>query len=303
MRQVFCTVLSKYRLYQGMALYKSLIDNTEHFKLYILCVDGDTYHICSKMCLRNVELLKVTDLKNPRLVTIREERCLTEYCWTLKAFLIEYVLGKRKSGRYVTYLDGDMYFFSDPAVIYKKDTNADVMLSEHDYSEFFKKLNAYCGKYNSGFIAFKNVTNAINALKWWQEECLKWCYSKIKEGKFGDQKYLDFMPELFKNVCSISTKGVNIAPWNEQKYNFCTKEGKLYIGGDRLVCYHFSGFRVVNKNKVALTTCSKEFNKIPYLKYINTFKTVMKDIEKIASGFNAFSTENKIGKGARYYDI
>ncbi|MDQ2087559.1 putative nucleotide-diphospho-sugar transferase [Herbivorax sp. ANBcel31] len=303
MKQVYCTVLSKYRLYQGIALYKSLVDNAEYFRLYILCVDDECYNICSKIGLKNVALLKIADLQNDRLTALRNKRRLSEYCWTLKAFLIEHVLGKIKSGEYITYLDADMYFFSNPSVIYKKEMSADVMLSEHDYSKAYKSLSAYCGKYNSGFMIFKNVTNALNVLKWWQNQCLKWCFNKVKEGKFGDQKYLEFMPKLFENVCSISTKGVNIAPWNEEKYNIIKKEGALYVDADRLVCYHFSGFRILGKNKIALASFRKEFNKILHSEYIYTIKAVIEDIERVAPNFDGFGIEKKISKLAKYYDI
>lgn len=303
MDNVFCTILSKLRVYQGIVLHRSLLFNTERFKLFILCVDDESYTICSKMNLLNAILIRIEDLKNEKLFSIRSERALNEYCWTLKPYLIEYALNQSQSGSCVTYIDADMCFFNDPSVIYERDKEFDVMLSKHDYSDAYKGVEVHCGKYNSGFIIFRNIKNARMVLKWWQERCLEWCYDTLAEGRFGDQKYLDLIPTLFKNICSIKTPGVNIAPWNETKHTFTAKNQKVYVDKDLLICYHFSGFRIIARNKAALVAGSKQLYNLLHFPYIHVLKSVMEDIEKIAPGFQGFNIEQKFSKDANYINI
>lgn len=303
MDNVYCTILSKYRVYQGIVLYRSLLFNTKRFKLYILCVDGESFDICTKMNLTNAIIIRIIDLQNEQLISIKNQRELNEYCWTLKPYLIEYVLNHPESGICVTYVDADMCFFNDPSAIYKRNKEFDVMLSEHDYSNEYKGVEAYCGRYNSGFIVFRNVKNALKVLKWWQERCMEWCHDTLAEGKFGDQKYLDLIPVMFKNICSIKTPGVNIAPWNESKYTFTAINQKVNVDGDLLICYHFSGFRVVDINRGALISGSKKLYKLLHFPYINVLKGVIKDIEKIAPEFKGFNIEQKLSNDANYFDI
>ncbi|MTI57005.1 MAG: hypothetical protein FH760_19375 [Geosporobacter ferrireducens] len=303
MNNVFCTILSKLRVYQGLVLYRSLDYNTDEFKLYILCADEESYSACSKMNLTKAVLVRAEYLGNEQLLFKRFERELNEFCWTLKPFLIEYVMNQCQPIEYVTYVDSDICFFNNPKRIYREHMGQDVLLSEHDYSLNYRGVEQSCGKYNSGFIVFKNAENARYALKWWQDRCMEWCFDRVEEGKFGDQKYLEFMPGFFRNVGSIITPGVNIGPWNDTKYHFLYQDGKIFANKDKLICYHFSGFRVINKNKIALVGGSRKIHNILHLPYIDVLKNVFHDIEKVAPEFNGFVSHDKLLPMAIYHEI
>ena len=40
--------------------------------------------------------------------------------------------------------------------------------------------------------SFRNDPNGLDALRWWTERCLEWCYSEPEH--FGDQRYLQEWP-------------------------------------------------------------------------------------------------------------
>ena len=71
---------------------------------------------------------------------------------------------------------------------------------------------------------FKNDRSGREALEWWRERCLEWCYNRHEDGKFGDQKYLDDWVERFKNVRVINNIGVGVAPWNVNSYELIRSE-------------------------------------------------------------------------------
>lgn len=66
-----------------------------------------------------MHLIRVEEIENDQLRAVKQERMINEYCWTLKSFLIEYIL-KNNDIEQVLYCDGDIYFFSNPASIFNE---------------------------------------------------------------------------------------------------------------------------------------------------------------------------------------
>src|SRR5213075_3097505 len=97
------------------------------------------------------------------------------------------------------------------------------------------------------FMCFKNNEDGLTALKWWRERCLEWCYNRVEDGKFGDQKYLDDWPERFSGIVwELKNIGGGVAPWNVQQYKFIKANKNKISGiekntGDNfeLVFFHF----------------------------------------------------------------
>ena len=56
------------------------------------------------------------------------------------------------------------------------------------------------GKFNVGWLTFKNDEIAIKCLKNWGNNCINWCYDYVEDNKYADQKYLDDWPKDYENV-------------------------------------------------------------------------------------------------------
>lgn len=277
----FCVILSKYRLIQVLALYRSLDRNIKQFALFILCLDKDVFDALEKLHLRNVNAIPVNHIESAQLNRIKQQRKMNEYCWTLKPVFIEYLFDNYSEIGRITYLDGDLYFFSDLRDIFDNTPGCSVLLSKHDYSNEYAHLSARCGKYNSGFISFKREKSSINCLKWWKGKCLGWCRNRSVDGRYGDQKYLDRMPLLSSRVCSISLPGANIAPWNQSKYNIKLIDNSPYLNSDKLIFYHFCGFRLLNKNDFTIISYTEQrLVGIIYKPYIIDLSHCMEMLEK-----------------------
>lgn len=303
MQNVFCIILSKYRLYQGIALYRSISYNYSNFKVFFLCVDDETYLICQGLKLENAILIRENELGDGRLAAAKATRRLNEYCWTLKPFFLLHVLQKYEFIDNAVSLDADICFFDDPTPIFTGQSNFTALLSEHDYLDQKSQVEQICGKYNSGFIVFKRSPASFELLKWWSERCIDWCFDRVEDGRFGDQKYLDSMPYLFGGVQSISTPGVNIAPWNDDKYHFSLRGTKVYVNDSKLICYHFCGLRLINKNTFALLMGSQKLIGEIHTPYTLVLQEVISDIEKIMPGFNGYFVESHFKDRARLYAI
>ena len=83
----------------------------------------------------------------------------------------------------------------------------------------------------------------------WRDECLKWCYSRVEDGKYGDQKYLEQFEKLSNNVYVIQNRGL-LGSWDVSLYQL--KDSRLIYNGQEypFVFFHMSGtrFSLVKRN-------------------------------------------------------
>jgi hypothetical protein len=67
---------------------------------------------------------------------------------------------------------------------------------------------------------------------------------------FGDQKYLDLFSTIYSNTYVYKNLGINAAPWNCYDVTL-GKSGQLYINGNDLICFHFSGLKASGNKFIA----------------------------------------------------
>ncbi|MED4800163.1 putative nucleotide-diphospho-sugar transferase [Bacillus atrophaeus] len=300
MASAYCTVLSKGRLYQAVALFGSLERVQESCSIFTLCMDDDTYRTLQKMNLKHVTLVPVTALENDALLKLKDTRDKSEYCWTLKPIFLQAVLNSNPHLERVTYIDADLFFYSDPSRIFENQPDCSVLLSRGDIvipsfeQEQIDMLQRLLGRYNSGFLSFKNDQAGNDCLKWWMERCLEECKNAPGEGKFGDQGYLDYMPDLFPNVCDITTPGVNIGHWNYGKHTLSQQDGRILLeDGSPLIFYHFSGYRIVSINDIKQIHETTRTD-LPFVHalYQKMLPHVIRTVEEIDPAFNGFASKD-----------
>lgn len=215
-------------------------------------MDDIVYDQIKKMSLKNVELIRLVDFEDAELLAIKTTRTLTEYCWTLSSSLPLYVLKKAPSIEHIAYLDSDLFFFSSPQPVYDEMGDNSIAIVRHNYSKELSSLEKNSGIYNVSMIIFKNDDRGIACLTWWRERCLEWCYARYEDGKFGDQVYLNDWPEKFPGTHVVKHKGINLAPWNMNKYVLSEKDGKVFVDEDPLIYYHCHSFKMYAKNDFML---------------------------------------------------
>ena len=238
----FCALFDVNYLTRGVILYESLKNSVRgDFKLYVLTLDNESLKILNKLNLEFLIPIRLRDFENRELLSIKSERTATEYCWTCTPWIIKYVLEKFKLS-HCTYLDADLCFYKDPKILLDElNENDSILITEHDYYKKYDQTEK-SGKYCVQFMYFKNDTKGLKALNWWSDQCLKWCYNRHEDGKFGDQKYIESFPELFEGVHVLKNKKAALAPWNIQKY-LCDDSNI-----DLPVFFHFHGVKYCGKN-------------------------------------------------------
>ena len=235
----FCTLFDSNYASKGIALYLSIEQHTDDFVLYVMGMDRKCQEILNTIGFKHMIVECIDDVDSPELAEAKGNRSRAEFCWTCGSFFTDYFLHKYNLPD-ITYLDSDLMFFSSPEIVFDEfeKKKASVGLAPH-----FTKY-PWTGKYCVQYVFFKNDEDGRNCLRWWRDECLKWCYSRVEDGKYGDQKYLDYFSERYNHVCETENRGVGIAYWNMNASKF--NDGYTYYKGNKWpsVFFHYSGINV-----------------------------------------------------------
>ena len=210
----FCTLFDSGYLQRGLALYESLCNTCEEFHLYVMAFDDKAYDILSKLSLPSLTVVNLRDFETKELLEVKPTRTRAEYCWTCGPSVIYYFIEKYDLDS-CTYVDADLMFYRSPQLLFEEIGDNSVAITDH-----FAPYEIPAGRYCVQFMFFRNDEWGMKALTWWRDKCIEWCYAHFEEGKYGDQKYLEDFPRLFKNVHIIENRGAGIAAWNLTEYNY-----------------------------------------------------------------------------------
>lgn len=246
----FCTLFDKNYLIKGLALYNSFIKYCPESKFWILCMDEMTCEILGKLRLKNAILVPISRLESKELLAAKSDRNPGEYSWTCKPRFILDILENNPQINDLAYLDSDQFFFSSPDPIYQEMGPSSIGITPHRFIADKDELEHKRGKYNAGFVFFKNNDDSKLCLEWWAQRCLEWCYHRLEDGKLGDQLYLNSFQEQFKNVHDIRNPGVNLGPWNINQYDIRSSGGEVSVNGQKLILYHFHSFTLYKDLKL-----------------------------------------------------
>ena len=226
-----------------MALYESLLATCPRFHLYIYAFDDASCKLLSDLNLQHATIVSLAAFEDDALLQVKPTRTVGEYCWTCTPSVIKHAIETYQLPS-CTYLDADIYFFSNPATLIDEMTDRSILITEHRYTpEYDQTKNS--GIYCVQFTTFKNDAVGMAALNWWRDACIEWCFNRVENGKFGDQKYLDDWPLRFKNVHVLENLGGGVAPWNVQQYDLSDQDFEV-------VFYHFHGLKFIQDDKVNL---------------------------------------------------
>ena len=139
-------------------------------------------------------------------------------------------------------------------------------------------------------MVFKNDLYARKCLSWWRDRCNEWCYFRIEDGKYGDQKYLDDWPERFARVVVLRDVGTGLAPWNLRSHRITMRGERVFVDGQPLIFYHFHMFSIVgNGEQLRLVDSFYRLGvrsvRLVYLPYVASVKRAMTQVRRIAPDY------------------
>ena len=246
MQNEFCTLFDLNYLPRGLVLYRSLERHCEDFRLRVFCMDGETKELLDRLRLPHLTAIGLDELEahDRELLAVKPTRTQVEYCWTATPAVCAYALETEPELEAITYLDADLMFFRDPEPIWREFGDDSVLIVPHRYAPQWKPHEETSGTYNVEFMTFRRDERGLEALHWWRDRCLEWCYFRVEDGKMGDQKYLDDWPERFPGVHVLEHPGGGLAPWNVERYELARRNGSVLVDERELVFYHYHSLRL-----------------------------------------------------------
>lgn len=273
---------------RGLALYRSLRQHCPSFRIWMLCMDSEAYHALAELNLPEVQPLSLEEFEHgdQELLLAKQNRSLLEYYFTCTPSLPLFVLNHNLEVNRITYLDADLFFYADPATVFAEEGDCSVAIVEHRFSKALQHLQRL-GTYNVGWLSFRRDNNARECLLWWRQRCNEWCYDRLENERFADQKYLDDWPKRFQGVMVLLHKGANLAPWNIANYKICWRASQLWVEDQRLVFFHFHSLKQINEwlfnaNLAHYkTTLSSVVRRKIYAPYLQTLRDVQHDMKTL----------------------
>jgi hypothetical protein len=243
--RVYCTCFDRNYLSRGLALYHSLRRHAPGSRLWVLCLDQACHDLLVKQALPDLILVSLADFEaaDHEVAATRSGRSLIEYYFTCTPAWLLYVVEREASSEWVTYLDGDLFFFDAPEKIFDELENAAFAIIPHRYTAAVQHMRKY-GIYNVGWVGVRNDPDGLAAARWWRERCIEWCYDYVDGDRFADQGYLQGLAARFARVKVIENLGANLAPWNIGNYRVELRGDKVLIDSTYpLIFFHFQGLK------------------------------------------------------------
>lgn len=260
MTTVLCTLYNSLYLDKGLVLYDSLCACAKDFKLYVLCMDDRCYEVLMDLNQDRHIPVRLVDFEegDEDLLIAKGNRPVGEYCWTCSSSFIRYVL-KRYNEPICTYIDADMYFYTDPQILVDEmlEAGKSVMVTPHRFPAKDEKQAEIVGTYCVEFNTFRNTSDSLEVLEYWRNRCLE-CCTNLGDGiHWGDQKYLEELVDRFSNVYVCKNNGAGVAPWNivlysspvngsgmsMLRYNTSKEDIPLFF-------YHFQSVKYIDRHEI-----------------------------------------------------
>jgi len=215
--------------------------------------------------------------------TIDKTRTHVELCWTLASQFTSWMLGWIHPGAdNITYLDADLYFFSNPTPVFAKIGERSIAITPHRLPEGPNKARLEKnGKYNVGFVYFRNTGYGNACLSRWAAQVRERCSAEVG---CGDQVYLDSWESDYPGEVAILGHGINTGPWNLSAYDDVMQyDGQVFLGRDPLICYHFHEFQESEDGTIRLTNYPlRPVDKdLIYRPYLNAYRAAKERIVSV----------------------
>ncbi len=252
MHRHYCTLFDMNYAAKGLALYASLVrHSSEPFTLEVLALDNETFWMLVELKLANMKIIPAHSFEDAmNLGEIKKTREWREYCWTCASSLMQYIMLGFPGIDELTYLDSDIFFFSDPRQIFDEMDGASIGITPHRFTKDTPAHVLNNGQFNVGIVVARNDEVGRQCIGRWAAQVREWCYDRREhEHQCGDQKYLDEWPiRYWDSLKILEHPGINLGPWAIGNYTIRYRTNNLsfsdvVVDDDILIAYHFHEFQ------------------------------------------------------------
>jgi len=287
-KTIYCTIVTVGFVPRALALWHSIARESPDALFGFYCADARAADLLGKYVSPNVVVVPRCSYETKPLRDARQRLPVSEYCWTCKPAILQHALASFPGLNWAIWLDSDMLAFGDIGSELALHSGASVVLTPHRFSlPEFLAYEPSVGRFNAGFVAFHNVRDGREALNWWMNRCLEGCPARPDGDRYADQKYLNAIPNMFRDVAVTESPGLNCAPWNVFEKNVESSKGSVTIDGVPLVLYHFQGLKVIRGWAFDLYGARRRLPEaVRALIYAPYVKALASQIREVAQEFN-----------------
>jgi hypothetical protein len=236
-----------------MTLFRSLREHCPAFRLHVLCLDRETCASIRQLGREDLVPIPLEAIESwdPDLTATKPTRSAIEYYFTMSPVLPLYVLDRNPAIDVITYLDADLFFYSDPAPIFSEFGEHSILMTAHRFPEHLTYMEQK-GRFNVQFLSFRRNVQGLACLNRWRAQCIDWCYDRISGDRYADQKYLDEWPHRYDDLVVLEHPGSALGPWNWSSAALSLAGDTAFVDGVPLVFYHFHGIKILHPNLISL---------------------------------------------------
>jgi len=244
----YCTYFDSTFIVRGLTLYRSLVEESAAFNLWVLCLDEMTFDTLTLLDAPGLLPIRLAELESayPELQNVKAHSGRADYFFYYLPSLPAYILEREPAIRTITFLDADLYFFSDPDTILNEMTGNSVLILEHRFPSALQNIRKF-GRFKIGFLGFRNDEGGRGFLENWRSQWKDWCTLRVRDEKCADQAYLDEWPARFNGANMVQHLGANVSPWNVGRYDVQHASDRVTVNGIELIFYHFHQLRILNR--------------------------------------------------------
>lgn len=185
---------------------------------------------------------------------------ILEFNTAIKPSAILYLLNNNFKN--VLYFDPDIKIFNPLNKIFQALKTNQIVLTPHltkpltagNIPNDFTIMSA--GVYNLGFIAVSEGKDTRDIVQWWRDHLQYHCIIDFNNGIFVDQKFIDLVPGYSDKVYILRDTEYNVAYWNLHQRVLRLENNTIFVDGQPLAFYHFSGFNINIPNHLSKYTTS-----------------------------------------------
>ena len=240
-----CTIIAKNYLAFARVLMASVRQYHPRLKRFVVLVDHSEGYFEPEN--EDFVVIHAEDIQISNFKHFLFKYTIVELCTAIKPYAIDYLFHRYALDKLV-YLDPDIKLYAPLDCVFLELDSHSIVLTPHltaplDDDRKPSELDILrSGSYNLGFAGLSNREESLRFIKWWESRVYDQCVVDVPRGLFVDQKWVDLVPGLFRDVGILRNPGLNVAYWNLAHRKISRRRRQYSVDGEPLCFFHFSGF-------------------------------------------------------------
>ena len=310
--QAICCVTTRSYLPRLIVLYNSILD-FQDIPLYLLVVDIDPdekTEMATQLSAffpesprSTVHVIPPVEIYGQAIHQMRFYYDIFELSTACKGGILNWMQCNTDIDRWL-YLDSDMLCCGQLEPFYSALDTSAILLTPHRDKPCATALDDIqyltAGTFNAGVIGVKRSPESKAFTEWLYNVLSHYCLNDAalpiqdcfiqSTSLFVDQQWLNLVPAYFTGVTVLSERGFNLGHWNADEGCLTRRDGKLYMGENRITLLHLSGWIADQPGRLSKHSSLDWSDNPVWIDLHNRYKESLESLEGNFDGTNHSDT-------------